>query len=84
MSLMDARYSVIRYLASSYPNAYGPNVNDPRTGEIIESHVGWYHNVMELLHDWYFIQTGAANPVALLKEYPDSIMGEINSLRIFS
>jgi hypothetical protein len=77
MSLMDARYSVIRYLASSYPNAYGPNVNDPRTGEIIESHVGWYHNVMELLHDWYFIQTGAANPVALLKEYPDSIMGEL-------
>ena len=52
MSLEDARYSVIRYLASPIENAYGPNVHDPRTGEIIESHICWYHNVMSLLHDW--------------------------------
>ena len=52
MSLEDARFSVIRYLASPTQNAYGPNVHDPRSGEIIESHVGWYHNVMSLVHDW--------------------------------
>ena len=59
MSLEDARYSVIRYLASDIPNAYGPHVSDPRSGEIIECHVGWYHNVMSLLHDWYQTQAGA-------------------------
>ncbi len=49
MSLEDARYSVVRYYASETPNAYGPRVSDPRSGEIIESHVGWYHNVMKLV-----------------------------------
>ena len=49
ISLEDARYSAIRYFASDIENAYGPNVNDPRSGEILESHIGWYHNVMKLL-----------------------------------
>jgi hypothetical protein len=49
MSLEDARFSVLRYFASDIPNAYGPNVHDPRTGEILESHIGWYHNVMSLV-----------------------------------
>ena len=52
MSMEDARYSFIMYLASDIANAYGPNVHDPRSGEIMESHVGWYHNVMKLVHDW--------------------------------
>ena len=56
MSLEDARYSVLRYFASDIENAYGPNVHDPRSGEILESHIGWYHNVMKLVHDWYMIQ----------------------------
>jgi len=49
-STEDARYAVVRYFASDVENAYGPHVSDPRTGEILESHVGWYHNVMELPH----------------------------------
>jgi hypothetical protein len=61
MSLEDARYSVIRYLASDIPNAYGPHCSDPRTGEILESHVGWYHNVMQLLHSWYQVQAGCVD-----------------------
>ncbi len=77
MSLEDARYSVIRYLASPYENAYGPNVNDPRSGEIIESHVCWYHNLMKLLHEWYFIQTAAANPSARGMVYEDTVMGKL-------
>jgi hypothetical protein len=60
----DIRYSVIRYLASPIPNANGPHVSDPRSGEILESDINWYHNVMSLLHNWFFIQTAAINPDA--------------------
>jgi hypothetical protein len=55
MSLEDARFSVLRYFAADIQNAYGPNVHDPRTGEILESHIGWYHNIMSLLRNWYLI-----------------------------
>jgi hypothetical protein len=48
MSLEDARFSVLRYFAAEIQNAYGPNVHDPRSGEILESHIGWYHNIMSL------------------------------------
>ncbi|MCS2815683.1 hypothetical protein NXX52_28035 [Bacteroides ovatus] len=58
MSLDDARYSVIRYLSSETENAYGPRIVDPRSGEIMESHICWYHNVMNLLKKWYMVQCG--------------------------
>lgn len=77
MSLEDARFCVIRYLASPTQNAYGPNVHDPRSGEIIESHVGWYHNVMSLVHDWYQIQAGAVDPRARSIKYSDELMGDL-------
>ncbi len=73
----DARYSVIRYFASPVQNAYGPNVHDPRTGEILESDIGWYHNVMNLLRNWYFVQTAAANPRARSVKFADEEMGEL-------
>lgn len=77
MSLEDARFSVIRYFASDIQNAYGPNVHDPRTGEIIESHIGWYHNVMRLLKNWYTTQTAAVDPRARANELDDKLMGEL-------
>ena len=77
MSLEDARFSVLRYFASDIPNAYGPNVHDPRTGEILESHIGWYHNVMSLVHDWYFVQTAAVDPGARKMKYDDELMGNL-------
>ena len=77
MSMEDARYSVVRYFASDIENAYGPNVHDPRSGEILESHIGWYHNVMKLLHDWYMIQTAAVDPRARTMKYSDELMGEL-------
>ncbi len=77
MSLEDARFSVIRYFASDIQNAYGPNVNDPRTGEILESHIGWYHNVMLLLKSWYTTQTAAVDPRARKNEFDDALMGEL-------
>jgi hypothetical protein len=77
MSMEDARFSVIRYLASSTANAYGPNVHDPRSGEILESHIGWYHNVMTLVHDWYQIQAGAVDPRARHFKFDDALMGDL-------
>ncbi|MBP5334901.1 MAG: zinc-dependent metalloprotease [Bacteroidales bacterium] len=77
MSLEDARFAVIRYLASSTQNAYGPNVHDPRSGEILESHIGWYHNVMSLVHDWYQIQAGAVDPRARAMKFDEELMGDL-------
>lgn len=77
MSLEDARYSVIRYFASEKANAYGPRISDPRSGEIIESHVGWYHNVMRLVHNWYMIQAGALDQRARKMNFDDELMGEL-------
>ncbi|CAL2103546.1 conserved protein of unknown function [Tenacibaculum sp. 190130A14a] len=73
----DVRYSVVRYLASPIPNANGPHVSDPRSGEILESDINWYHNVMTLLHNWFFIQTAAINPEARSNEFKDEVMGRL-------
>ncbi|MEY2705858.1 MAG: hypothetical protein RL407_1920 [Bacteroidota bacterium] len=73
----DARFSVIRYFASDIQNAYGPHVSDPRSGEIIESDIGWYHNVMNLLRNWFFIQTAAINPDARSVKFDDEVMGRL-------
>jgi len=73
----DARYSVVRYLASPIPNANGPHVSDPRSGEIIESDINWYHNVMTLLRRWYFVQTAAINPDAQSPQFDDEVMSRL-------
>jgi hypothetical protein len=73
----DVRYSVVRYLASPIPNANGPHVSDPRTGEILESDINWYHNVMTLLRRWFFVQTAAINPEARMPEFKDEVMGRL-------
>ncbi len=77
ISLEDARFSAIRYFASDIENAYGPNVHDPRSGEILESHIGWYHNVMKLLKKWYTTQTAAVDPRARLNKLDDDLMGQL-------
>ncbi len=73
----DVRYSVVRYLASPIPNANGPHVSDPRSGEILESDINWYHNVMTLLRNWFFVQTAAINPEARGVEFKDEVMGRL-------
>ncbi|WP_422105844.1 zinc-dependent metalloprotease [Winogradskyella sp.] len=73
----DVRYSVVRYLASPIPNANGPHVSDPRTGEILESDINWYHNVMSLLRGWFFVQTAAINPDAQSPEFREEVMGRL-------
>ncbi|MEX2601189.1 MAG: zinc-dependent metalloprotease [Balneolaceae bacterium] len=73
----DVRYSMIRYFASPIQNAYGPHVNDPRSGEIITSSIGWYHNVMQLLRNWFFVQTAAVNPESRTTQFDDEVMGQL-------
>ena len=73
----DARYSVIRYLPSTIENASGPHVNDPRTGEILESDIQYYHNVMNLARNWYFLQAGPLDARARKLPLPDDLMGRL-------
>ncbi len=73
----DVRYSVVRYLASPVRNASGPHVSDPRSGEILESDINWYHNVMSLLRGWFFVQTAAINPDAQKADFDDAVMGRL-------
>ncbi len=77
MSMEDARYSCIRYLASPIENAYGPHVSDPRTGEILESHICWYHNVMRLVHDWYLVQASSIDEAARKMNFDEDLMGQL-------
>jgi hypothetical protein len=73
----DARYSVIRWLPSDIENAMGPHVNDPRSGEILESDIHFYHNVQNLLRSWYFLQVGPLDPRAHKLPFPDDLMGDL-------
>lgn len=74
----DARYSVIRYITTDIQNAVGPHVHDPRTGEILESDILWYHNIMNLLRNWFLTQTAAVNPDAQsYTKFKDEVMGRL-------
>ena len=72
----DIRYSVVRWTASTVRNAVGPSTSDPRTGEIIESDITWYHNHMRSYRNRLMIETGAANPAVRTLEIPEEVMGE--------
>ncbi len=76
-SLYDARHSAIVYKPSFVANASGPNVHDPRTGEIMEAHINWYHNVMQLLRNWYMVQAGPNDPRARQMTFDDELMGTL-------
>jgi hypothetical protein len=73
----DIRYSTIRYVASTTRNAVGPSVSDPRSGEIIESDIIWYHNHLRSYRNRYLLETGAANPSARTLDTPEEEIGEM-------
>ena len=77
MSVDDARFCVLRYLPSEKENAYGPRIVDPRSGEIIESHICWYHDVTELLRAWYMVQCGPLDKKAQTMNFSDELMGQL-------
>ncbi len=76
-SAEDARYSSVRWLASRIENAYGPHVSDPRSGEIINSDVHMFHNIMNLQTWWYWTQVGAVDPRLKTLPLPDSLQGRL-------
>ncbi|MHA4896378.1 zinc-dependent metalloprotease [Pedobacter sp. PWIIR3] len=76
-SLDDSRHSAIVYKPSEISNASGPSIADPRSGEIMESHINWYHNVMKLVHDWYMIQAAAIDPRAQKMKFSPELMGDL-------
>ena len=76
-SAQDARYSVVDWLPSTTENASGPHVSDPRSGEIMNAHIQFYHNVQNLARTWYFTQAGALDPRARQFPIPDSLMGRL-------
>lgn len=76
-SLEDARHNAIVYKPSNIANASGPSVIDPRSGEIMETHINWYHNVMNLLRNWYMVQTAAVDPQARKMVFDDELMGQL-------
>lgn len=78
----DARYSVVRYVASTTRNAVGPSVSDPRSGEIIESDIIWYHNHLRSYRNRYLLETGAANPSARTLNTPAEDIGEMMKMVI--
>lgn len=73
----DLRYSIISFKASPIANAYGPMTVDPRSGEILNSHVAIFYSVMQLLQRWYFVQTSASNPIARQYPLPIEEMGKL-------
>lgn len=77
MQMDDARYSILHYFPSEVANAYGPHVADPRSGEIIQTRIGWYHNIMDILNRWYLIQAGATDPAARKAKFDDELMGQL-------
>ena len=73
----DARHSVIRWVADPFQNAMGPHVHDPRSGEIISAHIIFWHDVVKLAQQWYFVQCGATDPRAKKLPLPDDLTGEL-------
>lgn len=76
-SLEDSRHSAIVYKPSAIANAAGPIITDPRSGEILESHINWYHNLMSILHNWYMIQCGTTDQRAQKMKFDDDLMGQL-------
>ncbi|WP_456076278.1 zinc-dependent metalloprotease [Hoylesella timonensis] len=72
----DMGYSVLTYAASTKANAMGPSVIDPRTGEILEADIVWWHNVQSLISEWIKVQTGAQNPQARCMRLPEELIGD--------
>lgn len=72
----DINYSVVTYAASSKANAMGPSILDPRSGEILEADIMWWHNVISMVQEWITVQTGAIDPQARGTKLPDEMMGD--------
>lgn len=73
----DARYSVIRWAPSRTANAMGPSIQDPRSGETLSAHVIFWHNIIDLLQKWCFVQQAAIDPRCKKLPLSDEHIGEM-------
>ena len=71
----DASTATVTYTASTTSNAMGPSTCDPRSGEILDADIIWWHNVMHILKQWLTVQTAAVDPAARQPILPDTLMG---------
>lgn len=71
----DIRYSCYRYITTETANSMGPAWIDPRSGEIIQADVLFYHNVIKLLHNWQFVQLAQVDPKVRTKVFDEETMG---------
>lgn len=76
-SLYDSKHNAIVYMPSTIENAVGPHIKDPRTGEILETHITFFHNIMTILHDWYLLQAGPSDLRARKMVFDDELMGRL-------
>lgn len=77
IDLEDGRFRVIRYMPSANPFVDNNQVTDPRTGEIVQTYIGWSHSQVKTLHDWYMVQAGAADAGARNMKFSDELMGAL-------
>ncbi|WP_181182483.1 zinc-dependent metalloprotease [Sphingobacterium lumbrici] len=82
MNMEDARYRVIRYMPSTSPFLDNNIVTDPRTGEIVQTHIGWSHSQVKTLHDWYMVQAGASDPGARTMKFSEELIGSLITAEI--
>src|SRR5215218_5029955 len=77
MSLEDARCKLVRYFPSNQSFSYTPRIYDPRSGEILQTYIGWSHSKLKTLHEWYFIQAAAIDPAARTMTFSNELMGAL-------
>lgn len=82
MDLEDARFRVIRYMPSTSPFVENNAVSDPRTGEIVQTYIGWSHSQVKTLHDWYMVQAGATDAGARNMKFSEDLMGALITAEI--
>ncbi|WP_316815714.1 zinc-dependent metalloprotease [Pedobacter nyackensis] len=82
MDLEDGRFRVIRYMPSATPFVDNNQIADPRTGEIVQTYIGWSHSQVKTLHDWYMVQAGAADAGARNMKFSEELMGALITAEI--
>lgn len=71
----DSRFNCFKYVASTDANAQGSQWIDPRSGEVIQGEILWWHSVLDKLRSWLFVQTAAADKEVRGKDVPEATLG---------
>ncbi|QZT37367.1 zinc-dependent metalloprotease [Halosquirtibacter xylanolyticus] len=77
--MSDITKSCFRYVVSDKANAMGNAWVDPRSGEILQGNILWYHGVFSKLYKWRFVQTAANDPSIRcdMEHVEEKVMGDL-------